>query len=100
MKLHNMNCSTFLSTAGQFQKLNYQKQRNYKIKSKSESLSYEFHEQQHMAMVLDTKLESEFPYWASVRRRFRPDSPFFASGNIERELLAKQVPFSLIILFL
>lgn len=46
-----------------------------------------------MAMVLDANFESEFPHWASVRRRFRPDSPFFASGNIERELLAKQVLF-------
>ncbi|KAK9221903.1 hypothetical protein WN944_010334 [Citrus x changshan-huyou] len=44
-----------------------------------------------MAMVLDANFESEFPHWASVRRCFRPDSPFFASGNIERELLAKQV---------
>ncbi|PKI60334.1 zinc finger protein 511 [Punica granatum] len=32
-----------------------------------------------------------FPYWNSVRRRFDPDSPFFAPGNIERELLAKQI---------
>ncbi|KAK0590720.1 hypothetical protein LWI29_030826 [Acer saccharum] len=42
-------------------------------------------------MVVDTKFESGFPCWTSVPRRFRPDSPFFASGNIERELLAKQV---------
>ncbi|KAL3722972.1 hypothetical protein ACJRO7_035205 [Eucalyptus globulus] len=32
-----------------------------------------------------------FPYWTSVRRRFDPDSAFFSSGNVERELLAKQV---------
>lgn len=38
--------------------------------------------------------ERRFPYWSSVRRRFHPDSPFFAPGNIERELLAKQVPLS------
>lgn len=40
-----------------------------------------------------------FPYWKPVRRRFEPDSPFFLSSNIERELLAKQV-FDLILLFL
>ncbi|XP_021888266.1 zinc finger protein 511 [Carica papaya] len=44
-----------------------------------------------MAMVVDTKTEFGFPYWTSVLRRFGPDSSFFASGNIERELLAKQV---------
>ncbi|KAK9117567.1 hypothetical protein Sjap_016514 [Stephania japonica] len=37
----------------------------------------------------------DFPYWCAVRRRFQPDSPFFASGNIERELLAKQVALDL-----
>ncbi|RVW45102.1 hypothetical protein CK203_067643 [Vitis vinifera] len=36
-----------------------------------------------------------FPYWSSVRRRFGPESPFFTSGNIERELLAKQVALDL-----
>ncbi|KAM7278731.1 hypothetical protein ACFE04_005865 [Oxalis oulophora] len=41
------------------------------------------------SMTVDTK--SEFPYWSSIRRRFDPDSSFFAQGNIERELLAKQV---------
>ncbi|KAM7251921.1 hypothetical protein ACFE04_023804 [Oxalis oulophora] len=42
------------------------------------------------SMTVDTK--SEFPYWSSIRRRcFDPDSFFFAQGNIERELLAKQV---------
>lgn len=35
--------------------------------------------------------ELGFPYWNPLRRRFPPDSPFFASGNVERELLAKQV---------
>lgn len=40
-----------------------------------------------------------FPYWKPVRRRFEPDSPFFLSSNIERELLAKQV-FDLILPFL
>lgn len=30
-------------------------------------------------------------YWKPVRRNFRPDSPFFASGNLEREILAKQI---------
>lgn len=36
-----------------------------------------------------------FPYWVPSCRRFEPDSPFFASGNIERELLAKQVALDL-----
>lgn len=36
-----------------------------------------------------------FSYWTPVRRRFQPDSPFFASGNVERELLAKQVALDL-----
>ncbi|KAL3813901.1 hypothetical protein ACJIZ3_015169 [Penstemon smallii] len=36
-----------------------------------------------------------FPQWKPVRRRFDPDAPFFASGNIERELLAKQVALDL-----
>ncbi|XP_076913405.1 uncharacterized protein LOC143572019 [Bidens hawaiensis] len=40
---------------------------------------------------LQTQLQSEFKYWFPVLRRFGPDDPFFASGNIERELLAKQV---------
>ncbi|KAL5797197.1 hypothetical protein ACOSQ2_002017 [Xanthoceras sorbifolium] len=48
-----------------------------------------------MTMVVDTKVESAFPSWTSVPRRFGPDSPFFASGNIERELLAKQVALDL-----
>lgn len=46
------------------------------------------------SMVMDveeTQLELGFPCWIPVCRRFDPDSPFFASGNIERELLAKQV---------
>ncbi|KAK6928540.1 hypothetical protein RJ641_007131 [Dillenia turbinata] len=33
----------------------------------------------------------EFPYWTAFKRRFCADSSFFASGNLERELLAKQV---------
>jgi hypothetical protein len=46
-----------------------------------------------MAMLvdIDTKTELGFPYWKPIRRRFGPESPFFSSGNIERELLAKQV---------
>lgn len=36
-----------------------------------------------------------FPYWISAPRKFGSDSPFFASGNIERELLAKQVALDL-----
>lgn len=36
-----------------------------------------------------------FPCWNPVRRRFDPESPFFAAGNLERELLAKQVALDL-----
>ncbi|KAJ7297576.1 hypothetical protein O6H91_05G077200 [Diphasiastrum complanatum] len=32
-----------------------------------------------------------FPVWKAIRRRFPPDHPFFSGGNVERELLAKQV---------
>ncbi|KAK4282245.1 hypothetical protein QN277_013645 [Acacia crassicarpa] len=48
-----------------------------------------------MAMDVEDKLESGFPYWKAIRRRFGPDAPFFAPGNIERELLAKQVALEL-----
>ncbi|CAK7328321.1 unnamed protein product [Dovyalis caffra] len=50
-----------------------------------------------MAMLvdIDTKIELGFPYWKPIRRRFGPESPFFSSGNIERELLAKQVALDL-----
>ncbi|OVA09548.1 zinc finger protein [Macleaya cordata] len=47
-----------------------------------------------MAMVAERN-ELGFPYWNPVRRRFEPDAPFFASGNLERELLAKQVALDL-----
>ncbi|WOL01726.1 hypothetical protein Cni_G10443 [Canna indica] len=33
--------------------------------------------------------------WIACRRRHKPDDPFFAAGNIERELLAKQVALDL-----
>ncbi|XP_059450728.1 uncharacterized protein LOC132181496 [Corylus avellana] len=48
-----------------------------------------------MAMDVETNEQLGFPYWNSVRRRFGPESAFFASGNIERELLAKQVALDL-----
>ena len=35
-----------------------------------------------------------FVKWVPVRRRFAVDSAFFAAGNVERELLAKQVSLS------
>lgn len=47
-----------------------------------------------MAMEVEKKDgygELGFKYWCPSRRRFFPDSPFFASGNVERELLAKQL---------
>jgi hypothetical protein len=44
--------------------------------------------------------DSEFPFWKPIPRRFKPDSPFFAIGNLERELLVKQVLiFYLLFLF-
>lgn len=48
-----------------------------------------------MEMLVEKEAELGFNYWCPVRRRFRPDAPFFASGNIERELLAKQVALDL-----
>ncbi|CAI9777257.1 unnamed protein product [Fraxinus pennsylvanica] len=49
-----------------------------------------------MAMEVD-KIQTGmgFPHWNPVLRRFVADAPFFASGNIERELLAKQVALDL-----
>ncbi|XP_054816466.1 uncharacterized protein LOC129316189 [Prosopis cineraria] len=48
-----------------------------------------------MAMDVEEKLESGFPYWKAIRRWFGQESPFFAPGNIERELLAKQIALEL-----
>ncbi|CAN0924698.1 Zinc finger protein 511 [Linum grandiflorum] len=48
-----------------------------------------------MVVDVDPKSDSGFPYWNPVRRRFSPESPFFESGNIERELLAKQIALDL-----
>lgn len=49
-----------------------------------------------MAMEVETQTQSQlgFPFWSPIRRRFRPDDPFFTAGNIQRELFAKQVPSS------
>lgn len=47
-----------------------------------------------MAMITEeggSKGESEFPSWKCLRRKFSPDSPFFTSGDVERQILAKQV---------
>lgn len=48
-----------------------------------------------MAMEVEQNLQSGFPYWKPLPRRFGPDSPFFSPGNLERELLAKQVALEL-----
>ncbi|KAL7135934.1 hypothetical protein ABFS83_11G131700 [Erythranthe nasuta] len=49
-----------------------------------------------MAMVVEESgAEVKFPCWKPVRRRFLPEAPFFAAGNIERELLAKQIAVDL-----
>ncbi|KAL0555901.1 hypothetical protein IC582_004403 [Cucumis melo] len=44
---------------------------------------------------MEVESQSEFPCWKPFQRRFDPDSPFFASGNVEREILAKQVALDL-----
>ncbi|XP_019185404.1 PREDICTED: zinc finger protein 511 [Ipomoea nil] len=48
-----------------------------------------------MAMELERAVRLEFPFWSPARRRYGPDDPFFAAGNIERQLLAKQVALDL-----
>ncbi|XP_057541974.1 uncharacterized protein LOC130820568 isoform X2 [Amaranthus tricolor] len=51
-----------------------------------------------MAMITEeggSKGESEFPSWKCLRRKFSPDSPFFTSGDVERQILAKQVALEL-----
>lgn len=37
----------------------------------------------------------ELGFWLAARRRLAPDDPFFAAGDLERELLAKHVRFNL-----
>ncbi|KAL3624299.1 hypothetical protein CASFOL_033115 [Castilleja foliolosa] len=45
-----------------------------------------------MAMEVEEEgIGLKFPCWKPIRRRFRVDAQIFAAGNIERELLAKQV---------
>lgn len=39
----------------------------------------------------DAPVKAPFAIWVAVRRSFPVDSPFFAAGNVERELLAKQI---------
>jgi hypothetical protein len=41
----------------------------------------------------------ELGFWLAARRRLAPDDPFFAAGDLERELLAKHVRFNLPSLF-
>lgn len=55
-----------------------------------------------MAMEVEQSPNNQlgFPFWKPFRRRFEPDSTFFAPGNLERELLAKQVFFSFLFLSL
>ncbi|TKY63055.1 Zinc finger, C2H2 [Spatholobus suberectus] len=50
-----------------------------------------------MAMEVEQNQNQQlgFPFWKPLRRRFGPDSPFFAPGNLERELLVKQVALEL-----
>ncbi|XP_060191563.1 uncharacterized protein LOC132621351 [Lycium barbarum] len=48
-----------------------------------------------MAMEIETQTQLGFPFWRPIRRRFGPDDPFFANGNIQRELLAKQIALDL-----
>ncbi|KAH1205005.1 Zinc finger protein 511 [Glycine max] len=50
-----------------------------------------------MAMEVEQNQNHQlgFPFWKPLRRRFGPESPFFAHGNLERELLAKQLALEL-----
>ncbi|KAK4346189.1 hypothetical protein RND71_032528 [Anisodus tanguticus] len=48
-----------------------------------------------MAMEIETQTQLGFPFWSPIRRRFGPDDPFFAYGNIQRELLSKQIALDL-----
>ncbi|RDX85020.1 Zinc finger protein [Mucuna pruriens] len=50
-----------------------------------------------MAMEVEQNPNQQlgFPFWKPLRRRFAPDSLFFAPGNLERELLVKQVALEL-----
>ncbi|KAJ4961431.1 hypothetical protein NE237_021341 [Protea cynaroides] len=58
-------------------------------------------EQMAVVAVAETGDESvsesgfPFPYWTTARRKFSPEASFFASGCIERELIAKQVALDL-----
>ncbi|KAL9241786.1 hypothetical protein vseg_015852 [Gypsophila vaccaria] len=45
--------------------------------------------------AVDGGLKPEFPFWNSFRRKFPPDSPFFTSGDLHRQLLSKQVALDL-----
>ncbi|KAG9446046.1 hypothetical protein H6P81_012174 [Aristolochia fimbriata] len=48
-----------------------------------------------MAMCVEAQVELGFPFWIAAVRKFDPNAPFFVSGNIERELLAKQFALDL-----
>lgn len=43
------------------------------------------------AVGVEEELGLGFPFWFAARRRFKPGDPFFAAGDIERELIAKHV---------
>ncbi|GFZ00779.1 tubulin beta 8 [Actinidia rufa] len=45
-----------------------------------------------MAMGVEKRDPLGFPQWSPVRRHFGPNAPFISSSNMERKLLAKQVP--------
>lgn len=68
-----------------------------KQNSETESV-FEFWLYSVIEVMMDVEkqnLNSEFPFWKPISRRFQPDSLFFAPGNVERELLVKQVLISI-----
>ncbi|XP_068666471.1 uncharacterized protein [Aristolochia californica] len=48
-----------------------------------------------MAVCIEAEDELGFPFWIAAVRKFDSCAPFFVSGNIERELLAKQFALDL-----
>ncbi|XP_068664940.1 uncharacterized protein [Aristolochia californica] len=48
-----------------------------------------------MAICVEAQIELGFPFWIADVRKFDPNAPLFVSGNIERELLAKQFALDL-----
>jgi hypothetical protein len=48
-------------------------------------------EERPEALKAAAAMGPDLGFWAAARRRLAPDDPFFAAGDLERELLAKHV---------